>query len=195
MQRGKLIVVSAPSGCGKGTILREILKDPKYYYSVSATTRKPREGEQDGVHYRFLERADFEERIRANAFLEYAEYCGNYYGTLSAPIEEQRDAGRHVILEIEVQGAMQIRALCPDAVFVFIAPPSPEVLRERLTGRGTESPDVIEARVAQAEKELSCKGAYDYCIINDVLADAIADLRAVVRSEELKIEKMDRTKG
>lgn len=188
MSRGKLIVVSAPSGCGKGTILGEILKESKYYYSVSATTRKPREGEQDGVHYRFLERAQFETLIAEDAFLEHAEYCGNYYGTLTAPIEEHLAQGQHVILEIEVQGAMQIRALRPDAVFIFIAPPAIETLRERLTNRGTETPEVIAKRVAQAEEELTFRTQYDYCVINDDLTEAIADFRAVVRAEELKTE-------
>ncbi len=189
MQRGRLIVVSAPSGCGKGTILSEILKEQKYYYSVSATTRQPREGEQDGVQYRFLTRPQFESLIGENAFLEHAEYCGNYYGTLSAPIEEHLSAGQHVILEIEVEGARQIRERCPDACFVFIAPPGIEVLRERLMKRGTETPEVIAGRVAQAERELSMKEQYDYCIVNDVLEDAIADFRTIVRAEELRCRK------
>lgn len=189
MDRGKLIIVSAPSGCGKGTILAEVLKDPKYYYSVSATTRKPREGEVDGVHYRFLERSEFERLIAENAFLEHAEFCDNHYGTLLTPIEEHLSTGCHVILEIEVQGAMQIRALRPDAVFVFIAPPSVETLRERLTNRGTEAPEVIEKRVKQAEYELTLISQYDYCVVNDALEDAIADFQAIVRAEELKTER------
>lgn len=189
MEKGKLIVVSAPSGCGKGTILAEVLKDKKFYYSVSATTRKPREGEVDGVHYRFLERAEFETLVEKGEFLEHAEFCGNLYGTLTAPIEEHLAAGCHVILEIEVQGAAQIRKLRPEAVFVFIAPPSLETLRERLTGRGTEAPDVIAKRIAQAEKELKLIPQYDYCIVNDRLQDAIADFRAVVRAVELKTEQ------
>ncbi len=188
MEKGLLIVVSAPSGCGKGTILGEVLKDPHYYYSVSATTRQPREGEIDGTHYRFMTREQFEALIGEQAFLEHAEYCKNYYGTLRAPIEENRALGRNVILEIEVQGAMQIRALCPDAVFVFIAPPSMEVLRERLTNRGTEEPDVIAERVAQAEEEMTHKNDYDYVVVNDVLSEAIADFKAIVRAEECKIK-------
>lgn len=189
MEKGKLIVVSAPSGCGKGTILAEVLKDPKYYYSVSATTRKPREGEQDGVHYRFLERAEFERLAESGGFLEFAEFCGNLYGTLEAPIAEHLEAGHHVILEIEVQGAAQIRELRPDAVFVFIAPPSLEILRERLAGRGTEAADVIEKRIAQAEYEMTLTKRYDYCVVNDKLEDAIADFKAIVRAEELKTER------
>lgn len=188
MEKGILFVVSAPAGCGKGTILGQILKDEKYYYSVSATTRKPRPGEQDGVNYQFLDKADFEKLIAENAFLEHAQYCDNYYGTLKAPIEENLSKGKHVILEIEVQGAMQIRRLRPDAKFIFIAPPSFETLRQRLEHRGTETPEVIEKRVNTARKELEMKVNYDYCIINDVLDDAVADFKSVVRAEELKIQ-------
>ncbi|MBD5143836.1 MAG: guanylate kinase [Ruminococcus sp.] len=188
MKKGLLIVVSAPSGCGKGTILRQILKDEKYYYSVSATTRKPREGEIDGVHYCFLSHEQFENLITENAFLEHASYCGNYYGTLRKPIEENLANGHHVILEIEVNGAMQIRKLCPEAKFIFIAPPSLEAVKKRLEHRGTESPEVINQRLQQAEEELNCKNQYDYCIINDVLQEAIADFKSVIRAEELKIQ-------
>ncbi len=186
MERGKLIVVSAPSGCGKGTILKEVLKNPKYYYSVSATTRDPRKGEKDGVHYRFLPKDVFEKLIEENAFLEYASYCDNYYGTLAAPIEEHLSAGDNVILEIEVKGAEQIRKKCPDATLIFIQPPSIETLRERLEMRGTESQEVIDKRVAQAEEEMTHKNEYDYCIVNDVLADAVADFKAVARAAQLK---------
>ena len=189
MEKGILFVVSAPAGCGKGTILGQILKDEKYYYSVSATTRKPRPSEQDGVNYRFLDKAEFEKLIAEDAFLEHAQYCDNYYGTLKAPIEENLAKGKHVILEIEVQGAMQIRQLRPDAKFIFIAPPSFETLRQRLEHRGTETPEVIEKRVNAAKKELEMKINYDYCIINDILDDAVADFKSVVRAEELKISR------
>ncbi len=189
MQQGILFVVSAPAGCGKGTILGRILKDEKFYYSVSATTRKPRPGEKDGVNYRFLDRTEFETLIAENAFLEHAQYCDNYYGTLKAPIEENLAKGKHVILEIEVQGAMQIRALRPDAKFIFIAPPSFETLRQRLEHRGTETPEVIEKRVNAARKELEMKVNYDYCIVNDILEEAVADFKSVVRAEELKISR------
>lgn len=188
MERGILFVVSAPAGCGKGTILGKILKEEKYYYSVSATTRKPRPGEVDGINYRFLDKTEFERLIDENAFLEHAQYCDHYYGTLKAPIEENLAQGKHVILEIEVQGAMQIRELCPDARFIFIAPPSFETLRQRLEHRGTETPEVIEKRVNAAKKELEMKKHYDYCIINDILEEAVADFQSVVRAEELKIQ-------
>lgn len=186
MQKGLMFVVSAPSGCGKGTILGEILKDPRFYYSVSATTRAPREGEENGVHYFFKSREEFETLIAEDAMLEYAEYCQNYYGTMKAPITENLEKGRHVILEIEVQGAMQVRKLCPDAVFIFIAPPCLGTLEERLLKRGTEKPEVIAERVAQAERELSFAKQYDYVVVNDVLDEAIADFKAVVRAEECK---------
>jgi len=187
MEKGLLIVVSAPAGCGKGTILGKILKNEKYYYSVSATTRNPRPGEVDGKNYRFMTKTEFENLIGENAFLEHAQYCDNYYGTLRAPIEENLSAGKHVILEIEVQGAMQIRQLCPDAKFIFIAPPSIETLYERLRKRGTEDEATIEKRVKQAEYELTLKTQYDYCIVNDVLENAVADFKAIIRAEELKV--------
>ena len=190
MKKGKLIIVSAPSGCGKGTILGRVLEDKKrFYYSVSATTRPPREGEIDGVHYIFLTEKDFRQKIKDGAFLEYAQYCDNFYGTLSAPIEEHLNAGQNVILEIEVQGAMQIRQKRPDAHFIFIAPPSLDILHDRLTGRGTEEPEIIEKRVIQAELELSYQNEYDYCVINDDLETAISDFLAIVRAIELRVVK------
>ncbi|HAJ97851.1 MAG TPA: guanylate kinase [Ruminococcus sp.] len=189
MKRGKLIVVSAPSGCGKGTILSEILKNPKYYYSVSATTRQPRKGEKDGVHYRFLQKETFENLIQEDAFLEYASYCDNYYGTLLAPIEEHLSAGDNVILEIEVKGAEQIRKKRPDATLIFIQPPSIEVLRQRLEKRGTETQEVIDKRIAQAEEEMTHWNEYDYCIVNDVLSEAVEDFKAVARAVELKVNQ------
>lgn len=184
--KGLLLVVSAPSGCGKGTILGEILKDDSFYYSISATTRAPREGEQDGVNYHFITKEEFEQRIAQGGMLEYAQYCGNYYGTPKKEVEQMREAGRDVILEIEVEGAMKVRALCPDAVFLFIAPPSVEELRRRLNKRGTEAAEVIEERVSQASRELSYADRYDYIIVNGELEKAIQDFRTVVRAEKLR---------
>lgn len=184
--KGLLLVVSAPSGCGKGTILGEILKDDSFYYSISATTRAPREGEQDGVNYHFITKEEFEQRIAQGGMLEYAQYCGNCYGTPKKEVEQMRDAGRDVILEIEVEGAMKVRALCPDAVFLFIAPPSVEELRRRLNKRGTEAAEVIEERVSQASRELSYANRYDYIIVNGELEKAIQDFRTVVRAEKLR---------
>ena len=186
MDKGILIVVSAPSGCGKGTILAEVLKDEKFFYSVSATTRSPRPGETDGVNYHFLKKEQFEELIASGGMLEYAQYCDNYYGTPRDKVMEKLGEGKHVILEIEVQGAMQIREKCPDAVFIFIAPPSVGELRNRLSGRGTETAEVIEKRVSEAAHEISFAEKYDYVIVNDRLEEAIEDFRTVVRAEELK---------
>lgn len=188
MNKGILIVVSAPSGCGKGTILAEVLKDEKFYYSVSATTRSPRPGETDGVSYHFLGKEQFEELIRTDGMLEYAEYCGNYYGTPRDKVLEKINEGKNVILEIEVQGAMQIREKCPEAVFVFIAPPSVAELRNRLEKRGTETPEVINQRVSEAAQEISCAYRYDYVVVNNILEDAVNDFISVIRAEELKAE-------
>ena len=188
MNKGILIVVSAPSGCGKGTILAEVMKDEKFYYSVSAITRSPRPGETDGVNYHFLGREQFEELIKTGGMLEYAEYCGNYYGTPRDKVLEKINEGKNVILEIEVQGAMQIREKCPEAVFVFIAPPSVAELRNRLEKRGTETPEVINQRVSEAAQEISFAYRYDYVVVNNILEDAVNDFISVIRAEELKAE-------
>lgn len=188
MNKGLLIVVSAPSGCGKGTILAEVLKNEEYYYSVSATTRAPRPGEIDGVNYHFLSREKFEELIHNDGMLEYAEYCGNYYGTPKEKVFEKIDEGKNVILEIEVQGAMQIKKKCPQAVFVFIAPPSVGELRRRLKKRGTETDEVIEKRVSEAAHEISFASEYDYIVVNGELDDAIRDFETVIRAHKLKSE-------
>lgn len=186
MNKGKLIVFSAPSGCGKGTMLEEILKNKNFRTAVSATTRNPREGERDGISYHFLSREDFDRKINAGEFLEHAEYCGNCYGTLKSEVDPYLEQGIDVILEIEVQGAMKIRALRPDALFIFIAPPSVKELRRRLNKRGTESNEVIEERVSKASGEIQLAGNYDYIIVNDALEDAIEDFFAVIRAEKLK---------
>ncbi len=186
MNKGRLIVFSAPSGCGKGTMLAEILKNERFRCSVSATTRSPREGELDGINYHFLTREDFERHIAAGEFLEYAEYCKNFYGTLVSEVDSYLEKGINVILEIEVQGAMKIKQKRPDAIFVFIAPPSIGELTRRLRKRGTESDEVIAERVSQAAGEIAMAEKYDYVIVNDALEDAVSDFFAVIRAEELK---------
>ena len=188
MSKGRLIVFSAPSGCGKGTMLAEILKDERFVLSVSATTRAPREGETDGVNYHFLTREDFEQRIADGKFIEHAEYCQNLYGTLVSEVDGRLEQGLNVILEIEPQGAMKIREKRPDAVFIFIVPPSVGELRRRLKKRGTETDEVIEERVSKASWELSQAEKYDYIIVNDALEDAVSDFFAVIRAEQLKTE-------
>ena len=187
MNKGLLIVVSAPSGCGKGTILSEVLKDDRFYYSVSATTRSPRLGEVNGATYHFITKQDIEERIKNNAMLEYAEYCGNYYGTPKKEIDEMREHGKNVILEIEVQGAMKVREICPDAVFIFVLPPSVAELERRLKKRATETDDVIAQRVSQARSEIELARKYDYVVVNAALEDAINDFKTVIKAEELKV--------
>jgi guanylate kinase len=184
--KGLLIVLSGPSGCGKGTMVAEILKRGDCAVSVSATTRAPREGEENHVHYHFLTREEFEQRIAENGLLEYAEYCGNYYGTPREEVNQMLAAGKHVILEIEVQGALQIRERCPEAVLVFTVPPSLEELERRLHKRGTETEDVIAKRIARAKEELPLAEKYDYIIVNDALEDAVADFGTVIRAEQMR---------
>lgn len=188
MSKGRLIVFSAPSGCGKGTMLEEILKDKSFHLSVSATTRAPRTGERDGVHYHFISREEFEQRIASNGMLEYAEYCGNFYGTPLREVNEELEKGKNVVLEIEVEGAMKVREICPDALFVFVVPPSLAELERRLRKRGTESEEVIKARVARAAEEIPYASKYDYIIVNDVLEDAVNDFRTVINAEKFKSE-------
>ncbi|WP_370812270.1 guanylate kinase [Butyricicoccus pullicaecorum] len=188
MNPGKLFVFTGPSGTGKGTILSQVLAcEPQLRLSVSATTRQPREGEVNGVHYWFMSQAEFENKIEHDAFLEHACYVGNYYGTPEQPVNDQLAEGYDVILEIEVQGAMQIHKKRPDAIMVFVAPPSMEELSNRLHGRGTESAEKVAARLAQAETELSHQSQFDYVIVNDDLSEAIADLRAILRAERCRV--------
>lgn len=186
MNKGLLFVVSAPSGCGKGTVLAEVLRDEKFYYSISATTRKPREGEIDGVNYRFLSKEQFESLVNSGGMLEYAQYCDNYYGTPKDMVEKKRLEGKNVILEIEVQGAMQIRKNCPDAILIFILPPSVAELERRLRKRGTETDDVIAKRVAKAAEEIPYAEKYDYIVVNGALEKAVEDFLAVISAEEHK---------
>lgn len=192
MSKGILIVVSAPSGCGKGTILAEILKSDEFYYSVSATTRQPREGETDGVNYHFLQKDQFENLIENDGMLEYAQYCGNYYGTPRDKVFQKLDEGKNVILEIEVQGAMQIKKKCPDAVFIFIAPPSVQELKRRLEKRGTESAEIINQRVSEAAHEISFAHEYDYIIVNGELDKAVEDFKTVIHSQKLRSESQNK---
>lgn len=186
MNKGLLFVVSAPSGCGKGTVLAEVLRDEKFYYSISATTRKPREGEIDGVNYRFLSKEQFESLVNSDGMLEYAQYCDNYYGTPKDMVEKKRLEGKNVILEIEVQGAMQVRKNCPDAILIFILPPSVAELERRLRKRGTETDDVIAKRVAKAAEEIPYAEKYDYIVVNGALEKAVEDFLAIISAEEHK---------
>ena len=188
--RGMLIVFSGPAGTGKGTVCKEFLKrNPDSVLSVSATTRLPRPGETDGKEYFFVSREEFEETIKKDGFLEYACFCDNYYGTPKKAVDEKLENGFNVILEIEVQGAMQIKEKVPEAVFVFISPPSKKVLRERIEGRGTETPEVINKRMTLAENELKQIVNYDYLIVNDEVEKAVKSFEDIVNAERLKTSR------
>lgn len=177
MRKGNLFVISGPSGAGKGTLVKRLLEEVSdCWVSVSATTRNPREGEVDGVHYLFKTREEFMGLVESDGLLEWAEYSGNCYGTPRASVEEHMAAGEQVILEIEVQGAMQVRQKLPEAHLVFIDPPSVEILEQRLRGRGTESEEVIARRMETALLELSRKSEYDYLLVNDELEAAVSEL-------------------
>lgn len=186
MSKGVLYVVSAPSGCGKGTILETVLKNNcNLYYSVSATTRNPRAGEIDGVNYYFHTKEEFQELIDTKGVLEYAQFCDNYYGTPRKHVEEKLEQGFDVILEIETKGAMQIKKNFPDAVSIFILPPSISELHRRLDKRRTESEDVIEKRLSEAKREIECAENYDYIMLNGELEKAILDFEAIITASKL----------
>jgi guanylate kinase len=179
---GDVFVITGPSGVGKGTLIRGLMgRVPELELSVSATTRPPRPGERDGSDYHFLSDQEFDRRIAAGDFVEHARYSGHRYGTLRWELQRRLDAGVPVVLEIEVQGARQIRDAMPEAVQVFIAPPSTEALRARLVGRGTDAPDDVEARLATALGELEARDEFSHVIVNDRLEDATEELVGVVR--------------
>ena len=180
---GKLFVITGPSGVGKGTLISRLREEvPNIDLSVSATTRPPREGEREGEHYHFMDPEEFDRHVAAGEFLEHADYASHRYGTLRSEVEPRLADGQSVVLEIELQGARQVRGAMPDAVQVFIAPPSPEALRERLEGRGTDSPEQIARRLAVAQEELSARDEFGRVIVNDDVDRAAAELAALVRS-------------
>ena len=177
-------MITGPSGVGKGTLIRRLREEvPGIDLSVSATTRAPRDGEREGEHYHFMDPEEFDRRVASGDFLEHADYASNRYGTLRSEVEPRLARGDSVVLEIEVQGARQVSGTMPDAVLVFIAPPSREALRERLVGRGTDSSDQIARRLAVADDELAAHGEFAHEIVNDDLDRAAAELAALVRSE------------
>ncbi len=180
----KVFVITGPSGVGKGTLIR-LLRErvAGLALSTSATTRGPREGEQDGRDYHFLSRDEFARRADANEFLEHAAYSGNRYGTLRSEVERRLASGESVVLEIEVQGARQVRAAMPEAVLVFISPPDPAALRRRLEGRGTDDPKAISERLRTAELELDAQQEFQHVVVNDELERAVDELEAIVRAE------------
>jgi len=181
--KGILIVLSGFSGAGKGTLVKKLLETyDNFALSVSMTTRAPREGEQDGVHYFFSSREQFEEKIQADGFIEYAQYCDNYYGTPKAYVEEQLAAGKNVILEIEIQGALQIKKLFPESLLLFVTPPTAAELERRLKSRGTETEEVIAKRLARASEESEGIEAYDYIVVNDNLETCVEELHQIVKA-------------
>ncbi len=186
--RGILIVVSGFSGAGKGTLMRELLRQHGdcYALSVSATTRQPRQGEAHGRDYFFVSREEFEKMIAEEALIEYAEYVGNYYGTPRRYVEEKLGEGRDVILEIEIQGALKVKEKFPDCLLFFVSPPSAAELRQRLTGRGTETEAVIRSRLRRAAEEAQGMESYDYLMINDRLEECVRQMHTVIRGEHLR---------
>lgn len=193
IEKGLLIVLSGPSGVGKGTVRRAIFDDPDtdFEYSISMTTRNRRVGEVDGVDYFFKSREEFEALIEQDAFIEYAEYVGNYYGTPVQYVKDTMERGKDVFLEIEVEGAKQVRKKFPEALFIFLAPPTLEHLEERLIGRGTESREVINHRISEARKEVEMMNLYDYVVINDEVMDAKEKVQMIVEAEHLKRERVE----
>jgi guanylate kinase len=179
----EVFVITGPSGVGKGTLIRGLLERvPELRLSVSATTRSPRPGERDGIDYHFLTPEEFERRVQAGDFVEHAEYSGNRYGTLRSELERRLREGVPIVLEIEVQGARQVRQAMPEAIAVFIAPPSPEALRARLVGRGTDSAEQVEARMRTAQRELEAQPEFAHVVVNDRLEEATGELERIVRS-------------
>lgn len=188
MDRGLLLVISGPAGSGKGTVIKALMeKEKNIAYSVSATTRAPRPGEVNGVNYHFISVEDFKKRIEEGGILEYTEYCGNFYGTPKKEAEAVLDSGKNLILEIEVEGAGNIKRLCPEAVLIMLLPPSHAEQEKRLRGRGTETEEKILARLAQAREEIKQLGIYDYVVYNrdGEIDECAGDISAIIRAERL----------
>lgn len=186
-KHGVLVVLSGFSGAGKGTIMKEVMKRYPYFLSISATTRAPRQGEVDGVDYYFHSKEEFEQMIQNNELIEWAEYVGNYYGTPKKAVEQQLAEGKDVLLEIEMQGGMLVKEQFPDALLMFVTPPSFEELEKRLTGRGTETEEQIRCRMQRAKEEIAYMSSYDYLIINDELEQAVESVHQIIESEHMKM--------
>ena len=187
-RKGMLIVLSGFSGAGKGTIVKKLIEQYGYQVSISATTRSPREGEVNGKDYYFHSKEEFEAMIEKNGFIEWAQYVGNYYGTPRAFVEEALEQGKNVILEIEVQGALNIKEQYPDAILMFIAPPSAAILKERLIGRGTEDMATIEKRLNRAKEEVDDMEQYEYLVINDNLDECVKEVHQIVLKESCRMK-------
>lgn len=189
LKEGILIIISGPSGSGKGTIVTELIQNPQYYLSISLTTRKARIGEEEGLHYFFRSEEEFFRLRECDELLEWASFCGNYYGTPKSNVEQKLKEGKNVILEIEVQGAFKVKQLYPNSIFVFVVPPSMEELRRRLINRGTEKHSVIEERINRAIEEIKLMDEYDYIIVNDALLTAVNNINTIVKAEQLKSKR------
>ena len=185
-KEGMLVIISGPSGSGKGTVVKELIKEENFALSISATTRTPRTGEINGEHYYFYDRKTFEKMKNENELLEWAEFCGNYYGTPKKYVKQKMAEGKNVILEIEVQGALQIKELYPDCILVFMIPPTVNELEKRLINRGTEDKQTIERRMNRAVEEMEFVPQYDYIVINDTATEAAEAICAIVKAESMK---------
>lgn len=192
-EKGLIVVVSGPAGSGKGTVMKYIKENPDYVFSISRTTRYTREGEVDGVHYYFVSKEEFKQKLLEDDFLEHTEYCGEFYGTPKSLVYEQLEKGKNVILEIEVDGAMQIKAKCPDAVLIMLLPPSFKIQEARLRGRGTDPEEKILKRLEQTRRELTLVDHYDYIIVNEdnKAKEAADDIFTIVHSEKLSTKRKE----
>lgn len=185
---GVLTVISGFSGAGKGTIVKQLCSRYQYSLSISATSRKPRAGEEDGREYFFKEKTEFEQMIRDNELIEWVEYVGNYYGTPKSYIRDRLAAGNHVILEIEMEGALNVKKSFPDALLIFVTPPSAIELKKRLTARGTETEDVIAKRLKRASEESAYMASYDYIVINDMLDECVNQIHSIIQNEQARVK-------
>ena len=191
MKKGLLVIISGPAGSGKGTIVKRVRELAPFDFSVSATTRSPRKGEEEGVHYYFVTKEDFEKKIAEGEMLEYAQYIGNYYGTPKKPVEEALAQGKNIILDIEVKGALQVKEKMPDAVMIYVLPPDYETLLARIRGRGTETEEIIQKRMLEARTEIKTFPKYDYVVINreNGIDEAANDVLSILRAENMRTSR------